>query len=75
MDNYFVEGKRESDFLGEKVIKYHKTLTTYINGLLKAEFIINKVIEPTPTEKMIKEIIEMKDELRRPMMLLISAKK
>lgn len=75
VDNYFVEGKRNTTFLGEKVVKYHKTLTTYLNSLLKQGFKIKEVIEPEPNEEMLKEFSEMKDELRRPMMLLISAKK
>lgn len=75
VDNYFYEGKRDSKFLGEDVIKYHKTLTTYINSLLKCGFEIKEVIEPMPPKEMLDEIDGMKDELRRPMMLLISAKK
>lgn len=75
VDNYFYEGERKANFLGEEVFKYHKTLTTYINGLLKNGFIIKELIEPQPEEILIKEIPEMKNELRRPMMLLISAVK
>lgn len=75
VDNYFYEGERESNFLGENVIKYHKTLTTYINTLLKCGFTIKEVIEPTPPKEMIDEVDGMKDELRRPMMLLVSARK
>lgn len=75
LDNYFEEDKRISSFLGEDVIKYHKTLTTYINSLLKCGFKIKEVVEPIPSKKMLEEIEGMKDELRRPMMLLISAKK
>ncbi|MGL4654904.1 MAG: class I SAM-dependent methyltransferase [Sarcina sp.] len=75
VDNYFEEGKRISNFLGEDVVKYHKTLTTYINGLLKSNFTIKEVIEPIPPKEMLEKIEGMKDELRRPMMLLISAKK
>ena len=75
VDNYFYEGKRVSNFLGENIIKYHKTLTTYINSLLKCGFEIKEVIEPMPPKEMIDEIDGMRDELRRPMMLLISAKK
>ena len=74
MDNYFYEGKREAVFLGEKVIKYHRTLTTYLNELLENGFVINKVIEPQPPENMM-YLEGMKDEMRRPMMLLISATK
>lgn len=75
MDRYFSEGKRTAVFLGEEVTKYHKTLTTYINGLLTAGFEICELIEPEPDKVMLDSIPEMKDELRRPMMLLISAKK
>ncbi len=75
VDNYFIEGQRETTFLGEKVIKYHKTLTIYLNSLLKEGFTIKEIIEPEPSREMLKEYSEMKDELRRPMMLLISVNK
>ena len=75
VDNYFTEGKREVNFLGERVIKYHKTLTTYLNTLIKNNFEITAVVEPQPSKKMLKAIKSMKDELRRPMMLIVSAKK
>lgn len=74
VDNYYYEGKRETMFLGEKVIKYHRTITTYINNLLQNHFIIQHIIEPQPSKEMI-DIPGMMDEMRRPMMLLISAKK
>lgn len=75
VDNYFYEGLRNAVFLGEKVIKYHKTLTTYINGLIKSGFEITSLVEPTPEESLLKTLPEMFDEMRRPMMLLISARK
>jgi len=75
VDHYFSEGKRESVFLGEKTMKYHKTLTTYINTLLKHGFEIRELIEAQPSEEALRMIPEMKEELRRPMMLLISALK
>lgn len=75
VDRYFEEGSRHADFLGENVIKYHKTLTTYLNGLLQNGFEIRGIKEPQPTPEMLVNIPGMKDELRRPMMLLISATK
>lgn len=75
VDNYFIEGRREAVFLGEKIVKYHRTLTTYLNGLLKQGFKIKKITEPTPDKEMLKEFPEMENELRRPMMLLILAEK
>lgn len=75
VDRYFDEGMRNANFLGEEVVKYHKTLTTYINTLIKCGFEIKEVTEPQPPEEMLKDNKDMQDELRRPMMLLISATK
>ncbi len=74
VDNYYYEGRREAVFLGEKVIKYHRTLTTYLNILLQNGFTLEQVVEPQPPECMM-DIDGMKDEMRRPMMLLVSAVK
>ncbi|MGV3463676.1 MAG: class I SAM-dependent methyltransferase [Heyndrickxia sp.] len=75
VDHYQSEGLRETTFLNENVIKYHRTFSTYINDLIKAGFIVKTVKEPIPSEEMLKSIPEMKDELRRPMFLIISAEK
>lgn len=74
VDNYYYEGEREAIFLGEKVIKYHRTLTTYLNTLLSLGFEIQRVVEPQPPQEMM-HLEGMKDEMRRPMMLLISARR
>ena len=74
VDNYYYEGRREAVFLGEKVTKYHRTLTTYVNTLLEEGFSVRRLVEPQPPENML-GLPGMKDEMRRPMMLLVSAKK
>ena len=74
VDNYYLEGKRDAIFLGEPVTKYHRTLTTYLDTLLRNGFQLQHVVEPQPPEQMM-DIPGMKDELRRPMMLLVSASK
>ncbi|WP_461487581.1 type I restriction-modification system subunit M N-terminal domain-containing protein [Phascolarctobacterium succinatutens] len=74
VDNYYYEGKRTAMFLEEKVTKYYRTLTTYLNTLLSNSFIINQIVEPQPPENMM-DIPGMADEMRRPMMLIVSAKK
>ena len=75
VDHYFTEGARKAKFLGEEVIKYHRTLTTYLNSLAKAGFEITGVVEPKPAENLLYTVPGMLDELRRPMMLLVSARK
>lgn len=75
VDRYFHEGWREATFLGEPVVKYHKTLTTYLGELLRSGFHLTHLIEPQPSQELLTSIEGMKDELRRPMMLIIGAKK
>lgn len=55
--------------------KYHKTLTIYLTSLLTAGFSIEQLIEPQPADYLLDKIAGMRDELRRPMMLLVVAKK
>lgn len=75
VDNYYYEGKRTANFLGEEVVKYHKTLTTYLDGLLTNGFEIKNIVEPQPPAHMIDSVPSMKDEMRRPMMLIVNSTK
>jgi len=67
VDSYFTEGQRNTRFLGEEVIQYHRTLTTYTSTLLKQGFKIMDAREPMP-DRNAKKIPEMQNELHRPMM-------
>ena len=74
VDRYFEEGKRTATFLGEQVVKYHRTLTGWLDPALAAGLTLERVTEPTPPPEML-DIPGMRDELRRPMMLLVRARK
>lgn len=76
VDHYQQEGLRRTAFLGsEDVVKYHRTTSAYLNGLLDAGFGIAKVAEPQPTEEMLRDDPAMRDETRRPMFLIVAAVK
>lgn len=75
VDNYHNEGPRESRFLDNDVIKYHRTVTTYMNSLIEAGFRIKKLSELQPTQEMLDQNAVWQEETRRPMFLLISAVK
>lgn len=75
VDKYFYEGIRKTNFLGEAVTKYHRTVTNYVNSLIKSGFEIMEITEPEPDPKLLNTVLGMKDELRRPMFLIISARK
>lgn len=74
VDCYFEEGPREAVFLGENVQKQHHTLTTYLNGTLQRGFALKAVMEPQPAPHLM-DLPGMRDELRRPMLLLVAAAK
>ena len=75
VDRYFAEGARDAVFLGEHVVKYHRTLTTYLDGLSRHGFRLERVVEPQPTPEMVRDVPGMADELRRPMMLIVRAER
>lgn len=72
VDGYFLPGARSTRFLGCDVVKQHHTLTQILMGLLNCGFELRAVVEAEPPEEML-DIPGMRDELRRPMMLLVKA--
>ena len=72
VDDYYYPGLRKTDFLGHTITKYHHTLTQILGGLLKAGFRIESIEEAMPPEEW---RAVMPEEMRRPMMLLIRARK
>ena len=74
VDDYFRPGERVTRFLGCEVRKQHHTLTQILMGLVNAGFELQAVEEVQPPEEMM-GLPGMTDELRRPMMLLIKARK
>ncbi len=74
IDNYYYPGERKTHFLGHQIIKQHHTLTQILNPLLMYGFEIETIEEAMPPKSMM-NIPGMRDEMRRPMMLLVKAKK
>ena len=74
VDQYFIPGERSTHFLGCDVVKQHHTLTQILMGLLNNGFTLKAVMDAEPPEEMM-SLPGMKDELRRPMMLLVKAGK
>jgi SAM-dependent methyltransferase len=74
VDRYFYEDERTARFLDEDVTKYHRTLSAYVKSLLDHGFEITGLAEPAPPDEML-DMPGMRDELRRPMMLIISSRK
>ena len=73
LDRYLVEGPRTTDWVAPGVVKYHRTLGTTLNLLMGAGFTIRRVEEFSPTAEQIAARPELKEELERPMFLLVAA--
>lgn len=74
VDRYFEPGARTMGFLGCPVVKQHHTLTQILMGLLSEGFCLEAVEEAMPPKEWM-SLAGMEDELRRPMMLLVRARK
>lgn len=75
VDDYQEEGLRQARFLDNDVVKYHRTIATYVNALIDSGFSLMKLSEPQPTQETLDKYPEMRDETRRPIFLLFAAVK
>ena len=75
IDRYADEGAREETWFVAGVRKVHRTLATLINGLVDAGLVVERLIEPVPSEQWLREHPDWADERRRPMFLLARAAK
>lgn len=74
VDSYFDEGPRQAIFLGEKVVKHHRTLTSYFTAVSEAGFEVLALVEPRPGDDFLARSEAWRDELRRPMMLIMACR-
>ncbi|MBN9077064.1 MAG: SAM-dependent methyltransferase [Rhizobiales bacterium 65-79] len=75
VDGYSVEGRRVIDWLGAGVVKYHRTVATTVNLLIRAGFRILRLEEFCPTAEQIEANPALAEEVDRPMFLMIAAEK
>jgi SAM-dependent methyltransferase len=73
LDRYLDEGPRSTDWLATGVIKQHRTLSTYLNLLIRLGFVLTHVEEWGPSEEQIATQPAWADERQRPPFLLVSA--
>ena len=75
LDHYADEGARQEHWFVEGVRKHHRTIATLLNGLLEAGLAIERVVEPVPRDQQLRRRPELIDERRRPMFLLVRARR
>jgi SAM-dependent methyltransferase len=75
VNGYLDEGARSTDWLSRGVIKQHRTISTYINLLLRLGFTLTRVEEWGPSAQQIVAQPKLADEHERPPFLLIAARR
>jgi 2-polyprenyl-3-methyl-5-hydroxy-6-metoxy-1,4-benzoquinol methylase len=75
IDHYAEEGLREHRWFVPGVRRYHRTIATLLNGLIDAGLVIERVMEPAPSDTWLRDRPQDADERRRPMFLLVRARK
>lgn len=75
LDHYSMQGERNLEWLGQQVKKYHRKVETILMTLIRNGFLIEEVIEPSPSEDMIRNVKLMNREKHRPAFLIVKAKK
>jgi len=73
VDRYREEGVRESRWFVDGVVKYHRTVETYVNTLIDSGFRIGRLLEPEAAPQFLTVRPELKEESRRPPFLLLQA--
>ena len=73
VDEYFVTGRRETDWLGARVVKFHRTVEDYVRLVQSSGFSLETLREPGPTRAAIASEDEFRRRQRIPLFLLIAA--
>lgn len=72
VDDYFIEGERKEPWLGEIVIKHHRTIEQYFKVLTKSNFSIIDLREGTPKREHFSNDEEFTRRQRIPVILAFS---
>jgi SAM-dependent methyltransferase len=73
VDNYSAEGERRQKWFVDGVIKYHRIVETYVNGLLDCGFAVTRLLEPHAAPESLERRPDLQGTLRRPAVLIIAA--
>ena len=75
LDRYADEGVREETWFVTGVRKVHRTFATLINGVVDAGLVLERIVEPIPSEQWLASHPDARHERQRPVFLLVRARK
>ena len=73
LDNYLVEGERVRTWFVDGVVKQHRTVATYVNSIVDAGLVLDRIVEWGPTAEEVVANPQLADDRHRPWFLLIRA--
>jgi ubiquinone/menaquinone biosynthesis C-methylase UbiE len=74
LNDYLLEGRRVTEWITPGVVKYHRTVASYMNSLLAQGFHLVRLEEWAPNQEQIAAHPEWADEVHRPPFLLLAAR-
>ncbi|WP_026870250.1 class I SAM-dependent methyltransferase [Inquilinus limosus] len=75
VDRYGEEGRRDTRWFVDGVVKYHRTVAGYVNGLIDAGLTLARLEEPEAEPAALQARPELALQRRRPPFLLLAADK
>ncbi|MCS4304112.1 trans-aconitate 2-methyltransferase [Chryseobacterium sp. BIGb0232] len=75
VNRYTEETRRKQDWFVKNVEKYHHQLSTVINAVLKAGFLLKNVEEPSPDKELLQLRPDFEQHIHRPPVIIINAEK
>lgn len=75
VERYADEGVREESWFVPGVRKVHRTFATLITGVVEAGLVLDRVVEPIPSEPWLDAHPDARYERQRPVFLLVRARK
>ncbi len=73
LDNYLIEGERETSWFVDGVIKEHRTVATYVNTVISTGFTLERIVDWGPSAVEVRAHPERAQDLHRPWFLLVQA--
>ncbi len=75
LTTYALEGERKVTWIVDGVIKYHRTISSIINSLSRAGFIVEQMLEPIPSSELMERYPSYRKYIHKPDFLLIRVRK
>lgn len=74
VDNYALEGRRDTTWHVDGVVKYHRRISTILNALLDTGLHLERLDEPTPNPEAVAGRMDLVQHLASSPVLVIAAR-